>query len=305
MVNRRDFLNTLILGGAIFPPLLKNVLADTETPLLRKIPSSGELIPAVGMGTWITFNVGGSKRLRDSRAKVLNTFFAMGGKMVDSSPMYGSAEDVLGYCLKKLGYPESLFSATKVWTSGKHNGEQQIQDSEELWGLKQFDLFQIHNLLSWEEHLETLTEKKRNGEIRYIGITTSHGSRHAEFERIMATQDIDFVQFTYNVLDRKAEKRLLPLAKEKKLAVIINRPFQGGRLFDQFDKYPLPLWKDDYDINNWAQFFLKFVISHPAVTCAIPATSQVEHMEENMNAMYGEIPDEKTREKMTVYIKSL
>lgn len=304
-MNRRKFLNTLVLAGVIYPPFSQPVFADTNTPLLKKIPSSGEVIPAIGMGTWITFNVGGSKRLRDARTEVLKTFFDMGGKMVDSSPMYGSAEEVMGYCLEKLGYPESLFSATKIWTSNKRKGEQQVQDSQSLWGLKQFDLFQIHNLVSWQEHLETLKEKKKNGIIRYIGITTSHGSRHDAFEKIMATQELDFVQFTYNVNDREAEERLLPLAKEKNIAVIINRPFQGGNLLDRFEKYPLPSWKDVFGIQNWAQFFLKFVISHPAVTCAIPATSKVDHMKENMNALYGEMPDAKARQKMLDHIKSL
>ena len=276
-----------------------------KIPLLKQIPSTGEIIPSIGMGTWISFNVGGSKRLRNARTEVLKTFFAMGGKMVDSSPMYGSAEEVMGYCLKKLGYPKSLFSATKIWTSSKNSGKQQIIDSENLWGIKPFDLFQIHNLLSWEEHIETLIEKKKNGEVKYIGITTSHGSRHDELEKIMRTQDIDFVQFTYNILDREVESRLLPLAKEKGIAVIINRPFQGGSLFDYFDRYPLPSWKSEYDINNWAQFFLKFIISHPAVTCVIPATSKVFHMKENMNAMYGKMPDNRGRAKMIQYIESL
>ena len=304
-MNRRDFLNTIAFSGVLSPFLIQNSFANTNSILLKQIPSSKEIIPAIGMGTWISFNVGGSKRLRDSRAEVLKTFFEMGGKMVDSSPMYGSAEEVMGYCLKKLGYPKSLFSATKIWTSSKSNGEQQIMDSQNLWGIKPFDLFQVHNLLSWEEHLETLSEKKKKGEIKYIGVTTSHGSRHEELEKIMKTQDIDFVQFTYNILDREVESRLLPLAKEKSIAVIINRPFGGGSLFDYFEKYPLPSWKSEYDINTWAQFFLKFVISHPSVTCAIPATSKVQHMKENMNSMYGKIPDERQRAKMLSYIKSL
>lgn len=304
-MNRRDFLNTMTFAGSLSPFLIQSAFSNTNTLLLKQIPSTGEIIPALGMGTWISFNVGGSKRLRDARCEVLNTFFEMGGKMVDSSPMYGSAQEVMGYCLKKLGYPKSLFSATKIWTSSKSKGKQQILDSENLWGIKPFDLFQIHNLLSWEEHLETLYEKKKNGEIRYIGITTSHGSRHQELEEIMKTKEIDFVQFTYNLLDREVESRLLPLAKEKGIAVIINRPFQGGDLFDYFLKYPLPSWKSEYDINNWAQFFLKFVISHPAVTCAIPATSKIEHMKENMAAMYGKIPDERGRAKMIQYIENL
>lgn len=303
-MNRRDFLHTLALSGMVSPFVLQSAFADTSTPLLKPIPTTGEMIPSIGMGTWISFNVGASKRLREARAEVLKTFFAMGGKMVDSSPMYGSAEEVLGYCLQRLGYPKSLFSATKVWTSSKSNGKEQILDSENLWGIKPFDLFQVHNLLSWEEHLETLQEKKRQGDVRYIGITTSHGSRHHEFEKIMATQEIDFVQFTYNVLDREAESRLLPLAKEKGIAVIINRPFQGGDLFKSFKKYPLPTWANEYAIDNWAQFFLKYIISHPSVTCAIPATSKVEHMKENMRAMLGNIPDAQGQ-KMTKYIQSL
>ncbi len=304
-MNRRDFLNTMTFAVSLSPLLVQSAFSKTDTLLLKQIPSSGDIIPAIGMGTWISFNVGGSKRLRDARTEVLKTFFEMGGKMVDSSPMYGSAEEVMGYCLKKLGYPKSLFSATKIWTSSKSNGKEQILDSENLWGVKPFDLFQIHNLLSWEEHLETLLEKKRKGEVKYIGITTSHGSRHEELEKIMRIQEIDFVQFTYNVLDREVESRLLPLAKEKGIAVIINRPFQGGDLFDYFEKYPLPKWKNEYDIKTWAQFFLKFVISHPAVTCAIPATSKIEHMKENMTSMYGKIPDERGRAKMIQYIESL
>ena len=304
-MNRREFLNTLSMAGLISPILFQSAFANTNMPLLKQIPRSKEFIPSIGMGTWISFNVGASKRLRDARAEVLKTFFDMGGRMVDSSPMYGSAEEVMGYCLKKLGYPKSLFSTTKVWTASKSDGEQQILDSENLWGIKPIDLFLVHNLLSWKEHLETLLEKKRNGEIRYIGVSTSHGSRHEELEKIMLTQEIDFIQCEYNVLNRKIENRILPLAQEKGIAVIINRPFKGGALFNDFDKLPLPSWKSEYDINNWAQFFLKFVISHPAVTCSIPATSKIEHIKENMGAMYGKVPDAQARAKMIQYIESL
>lgn len=304
-MNRRDFLNTLAFGGMVSPFLINVAFADTKMPLLKQIPSTKESIPALGMGTWITFNVGPSKRLRDARTEVLRTFFKMGGAMIDSSPMYGSAEEVIGYCLKKLNYPKALFATTKVWTPSKSEGKQQILDSENLWGVKPFDLFLVHNLVNWEEQLETLKQKKAKGELRYIGVSTSHGSRHEELEKVMKTQDLDFVQLEYNVLNLKVENRLLPLAKEKGIAIITNRPFQRGALFDYFDKYPLPNWKSEYDITSWAQFFLKFVISHPAVTCAIPATTKVAHMKENMSCLYTKLPNEQGRQKMIKYVKNL
>ncbi|MFP4487415.1 MAG: aldo/keto reductase [Campylobacterales bacterium] len=304
-MRRRDFLHSLVCVAVVAPFIYSPSFASKSSLLMKKIPSSGEYIPSVGMGTWITFNVGSAQRLRDERLEVLDMFFKMGGGMIDSSPMYGSSEEVLGYCLRKLGYPKSLFSATKVWTSNEGRGDSQITESMDLWGVDVFDLVQVHNLLSWEAHLETLQELKKKGTIRYTGITTSHGSRHRELEKIMKTEDIDFVQFTYNVVQREAEKRLLPLAKERGIAVIINRPFEGGELFNYYEKHPLPSWASEYDINNWAQFFLKFIISHPSVTCAIPATTQVQHMKENMGAMRGVMPDEPTRQKMASYIKEI
>lgn len=284
-------------------PLFAN--PDQAQIITRKIPKTGEDIPVIGMGTWITFNVGNDAKERDQRVKVLDTFFKAGGGMIDSSPMYGSAEEVVGYCLSKLGKQPSMFSATKVWTPLSLYGKLQIKNSHQLWGVEKFDLFQVHNLVSWETHLETLLQMKADGKLRYVGITTSHGLRHPEFEKIMASQPIDFVQFTYNVLDREAEDRLLPLAQEKKIAVIINRPFQRGALFDRFEKKPLPNWISEFDCENWAQFFLKYVISHPAVTVAIPATSQVNHMTENMGAARGRLPDESMRTRMIDYIREL
>ncbi len=283
-------------------PLLpgSSLAEDSPGTLLKKpIPSTGEIIPVIGMGTWITFNVGRSVELRNARTRVLETFFKRGGGMVDSSPMYGSAEEVLGYALDRLGRPQpSLFSATKVWTRSKREGVEQIADSHRLWGLKRFDLFQVHNLLVWEDQLATLLELKRKGSIRYVGITTSHGRRHSELARLVETQPIDFVQFTYNILDREAERVLLPLAKEKGVAVIANRPFQGGELFSAIAHKPLPQWAAEIDCRNWAQFLLKFIVSHPAVTCAIPATSRVAHMEENMGALHGRLPDAAMRRRM-------
>ena len=299
-LSRRRIL-TLAAAGLAFP-LGGLPLAAAPRPIaMRPIPSTGEAIPVLGMGTWITFNVGSSSRLRDERVKVLQAFFDHGGRMVDSSPMYGSAEDVMGYCLKRVRDPSPLFSATKIWTSSDAEGVVQMQASERLWGESQFDLQQVHNLLNWEFHLARLKEWKVSGRIRYLGITTSHGRRHSDFADVMQAEPLDFVQLTYNILDREVEDRLLPLAADRGQAVIVNRPFQSGGLFQSFGHHPLPEWAREFGARNWAQFFLKFVLSHPAVTCAIPATSQVGHMEENMAAARGPMPDAAMRRRMIDY----
>lgn len=286
--------------------LPQSAFAASEGPLLtRPIPATDEEIPAVGMGTWITFNVGDDEKLRAQRVEVLKTFFAAGGAMVDSSPMYGSAEEVVGHCMDEIGDRSPLFSATKVWTVSKWLGVRQMRESEELWGENQFDLMQIHNLLDWEAHLETLQDWKAEGRLRYTGITTSHGRRHEELEQIIAEQPFDFIQFTYNILDREAERRLLPLAAEHGRAVIINRPFRRGDLPQRLAQHPLPHWAAEINCTTWAQFLLKFVISHPAVTCAIPATSRVDHMAENMAACRGPLPDPEMRERMIAEVESL
>ena len=256
-------------------------------------------------GSSITFNVGGDRALRDARVGVLQAFFDAGGGVIDSSPMYGSSEEVIGYCLERVAGTHALFSATKVWTPLQWHGVKQMETSRTLWGEDRFDLLQVHNLLGWEGHLETLADWKAEGRVRYIGVTTSHGRRHDELERVMARQPIDFVQFTYNILDREAERRLLPLAAERGLAVVVNRPFRRGDLFDLFERKPLPDWAGAFDCANWAQFFLKFIVSHPAVTSAIPATSRVEHMRENMGAVRGRLPDAETRGRMIRYVESL
>ena len=273
--------------------------------LTRAIPASGERVPAIGMGTWITFNVGASERLRAQRRAVLETFFARGGGMIDSSPMYGSAEAVLGHGLARLENAQGLFSATKVWTLGQDRGIAQMEASLKLWGLERFDLMQVHNLLDWQAHLETLTAWKAAGRVRYVGITTSHGRRHGDLADLMASRPLDMVQFTYNVLDREAERRLLPLAEDKGLAVIVNRPFRRGALFEHVAGHALPAWAREFGCANWAQFFLKFIVSHPAVTCAIPATSRVDHMIENMGALSGPLPDARTRARMIAHVEAL
>ena len=303
--NRRQVLTSMAALGVAAKLGIGRALAAPGAALKRAIPASGEQLPVIGMGSWITFNVGGSTKLRDRRVQVLEAFFEAGGGMIDSSPMYGSSEDVIGYCLKRIPDTSAMFSATKVWTVSKALGIQQMETSERLWGTKRFDLLQIHNLLDWETHLATLRDWKAQGRVRYIGITTSHGRRHGDLAEIMAKEPLDFVQLTYNILDREAEKRLLPLAAERGLGVIVNRPFRRGALFDRFETKPLPDWAGEYEIRNWAQFLLKFIVSHPAVTCAIPATSRVEHMRENMGAARGPLPDAKTRARMIAYVESL
>lgn len=276
-----------------------------RTKINKPVPSSGELIPVIGMGTWITFNVGAGQRLRDKRIEVLERFFELGGGMVDSSPMYGSAQSVVGEGLRKLDYPGSVFSADKIWTNSTAEGVTQFKEMQQLWGLTKLDLVQVHNLVNWQPHLETLQELKAQGLINYIGITTSHGSRHQLFEQILKSQPLDFIQLTYNITHREVEQYLLPLAKERGVAVIANRPLDGGNLFNHVQGQPLPDWAAEYDCQNWAQLFLKFIVSHPAVTCAIPATSKVAHMEENMGACYGVLPDAAGRKKMSDYLASI
>jgi len=309
-IDRRSLVKFLVANTALSATALwagsLPTLAKTPTPFYQKpIPKTGQMIPAIGMGSWITFNVGNDEFLRNERTKVLRAFFEVGGGLLDSSPMYGSSQEVIGYGLQQLNFPKGLFSATKVWTNFQSQGVKQIKTAKQLWGVKQFDLLQIHNLAGWEKHLATLTDMKEKGRLRYIGITTSHGRRHDEVEQIMKTKNIDFVQFTYNMHDREAEQRLLPLAKDKGIAVIINRPFQRGALISHLASKPLPAFAKEIDCKSWPQFLLKFIISHPAVTCAIPATSKVTHCQENMATMHGTLPDAKMRAQMSAYVDTL
>ncbi len=303
-MHRRDFLCTS-LASAIFITFPSIGFSAPKLLLSRPIPSTGEIIPAVGMGTWLTFDVSASKTNIKSRTKILEHFFANGGGVIDSSPMYGSAQKILGKCFQQLSPPESLFSATKVWTPGEWLGVQQMAVSEKLWGLDMFDLMQVHNLLDWKTHLKTLHEWKESKRIRYVGVTTSHGRRHDELIKIMQTEPLDFVQFTYNIKYTEAEQKLLPLAADKGIAVIINRPFDGGKLFNRIKNQSLPEWAKEIECSNWAEYFLKFILSHPAVTVAIPATTRTDHMDENMGALKGSLPDTKMREKMRSHFQSL
>jgi diketogulonate reductase-like aldo/keto reductase len=278
--------------------------AQERPPITRPIPATGEALPAIGVGSWLTFNVPPDTAAAVSLVPVLRSFFERGGAMIDSSPMYGYSETIIGEMLKQTSHSR-LFSATKIWTVGKALGQMQFERSLRLWGVPKLDLVHIHNLLDWETHLPTLKELKAAGRVRYIGITTSEGAKHAEMEQALKRERFDFVQFTYNLADRRVEERLLPLAAARGIAVVINRPFDGGRLFPVMRGKPLPPWAREIDCENWAQFFLKFVVSHPAVTCAIPATRQAAHMVENMGALYGRLPDAEMRRQMVKYVEGL
>jgi diketogulonate reductase-like aldo/keto reductase len=282
------------------------VLAQGAAPvraLSKPIPSSGEEIPVLGLGSWITFNVGNDRAAREQCTEVMRHFFAAGGRLIDSSPMYGSSQAVIGEGLQKLGAQQQVFSADKVWTSS--NGARQIEASRQFWRVPRFDLLQVHNLLAWQEQLPLLQAMKAEGRLRYVGITTSEGRRHRDIEQIMRNHRIDFVQLTYNLLDREAEQRLLPLARERGIAVLANRPFREGALLRELRRHALPAWAAEIDCVSWAQVALKFIVSHPAVTCAIPATSSVAHVRENMAASRGRMPDDAFRKRMVADVDKL
>ncbi|MBX3671974.1 MAG: aldo/keto reductase [Burkholderiales bacterium] len=292
-IDRRNALQALaaLAGAALLP-----ATAAPASVLERPIPATGERIPAIGMGTWLTFDVAPGAD-RDARLAVLREFFAGGGTLLDSSPMYGYAEAALGELVPKAR-PARVFNATKVWTPTRFLGVRQMEESFSHWGVRRFDLMQVHNMLDWETHLATLKDWKAAGRIRYLGITTSHGRRHDALEAAMKRERFDFVQFSYSFADRDAEKRLLPLAQDRGAAVIVNRPFDGGGLFGAVKGKALPGWARDIDCANWAQVFLKFVVSHPAVTCAIPATTSPAHMREDIGALAGRLPDAALRRRM-------
>ena len=271
--------------------------------LHKPVGTSGVSLPVIGLGSWITFNVGDDAQARASCAEVMRHFFQAGGRMIDSSPMYGSSQPVIGAGLQALDAHAQVFSTDKVWTSG--DGRAQIEASRRHWGVRQFDLLQVHNLLAWEAQLPMLREMQAAGRVRYVGITTSEGRRHDTFEQIMRRERLDFVQLTYNPSDRGAERRLLPLAAERGLAVIANRPFRQGALLRALAPHPLPGFAGELGCDGWAQLVLKFIVSHPAVTCAIPATSRVDHLRQNMRAALGPMPDAALRERIAAQVRSL
>lgn len=305
MISRRDMIKTLGAVGVALAVPIRLPLAAQATVIKRAIPSTGEMLPVMGMGSSRTFDVRLDDATRTQLAEVLQRFFDRGGAVIDSSPMYGSAETVLGELLQGVRSKDALFAATKVWTDGEESGIRQMRQSMERMRVTRFDLMQIHNLRGWKTHIRTLKNWKEQGKIRYVGITTSHNRAHDELVRALKAESFDFVQFSYNIGNRESEKRLLPLAHDKGIATLINRPFQRGRLFRHVKGMPLPPWASEFDCASWGQFFLKFAVSHPAVTCAIPATSKPRHMADNMAAGFGRLPDGAMRKRMIAHVKSL
>ncbi|MGH6689611.1 MAG: aldo/keto reductase [Gammaproteobacteria bacterium] len=272
-------------------------------PILeRPIPSSGEKLPSVGLGTWRTFDVGGSDPARAPLKEVLQRLVAQGGRVVDSSPMYGAAESVVGDLASELGLTDRLFLATKVWTSGREAGIAQMEQSLRRLRVRRLDLMQIHNLLDWRTHLRTLRAWKDTGRIRYLGVTHYTASAYDELERVLRGQPLDFVQVNYSLGEREAERRILPVAREHGIAVLVNRPFAEGGLFQSVRGRALPPWAAEFDCQSWAQFFLKWILAHPAVTSVIPGTSRPQHLLDNMNAGVGKLPDAATRERMAALL---
>ena len=276
-------------------------------PLLtRRFGRSGSAWPVLGLGSWITFNVGDDPPARARSADVMRAFFEAGGALIDSSPMYGSSQQVIGSALRQGIGAGRVVAADKVWTgSGARAGAAQVEASRRHWGVERFDLLQVHNLLDWEEHLPVLFEMRAAGRLRHVGITTSHGRRHRDVEAILRRQPVDVVQLTYNPVDRDAEQRLLPLAAERGIGVIVNRPYRGGSLLEELRRHRLPDWAAEIDCASWAEVLLKFAISHPAVTCAIPATSRVDHLRENMRAGSGRMPDAELRRRIAAHVSAL
>jgi diketogulonate reductase-like aldo/keto reductase len=294
-ISRRDFLGMMIAAGAAG---IGSGTTMAETMMQRPIPRTGESLPVIGLGTWQTFDVGPTAAEREPLRHVLGDFIKLGGRVVDSSPMYGRSEHVVGDLAAELKAHKKLFLATKVWTNGRESGIRQMEQSLAKLRASPIDLMQVHNLVDYRTHLVTLRRWKEQGRVRYIGVTHYTESAYDDLAKVIQSEELDFVQLNYSVAERTAERRLLPLAAERGLAVLVNRPFAAGGLFRKVSSHPLPAWAVEIDCTSWAQLFLKFVISHPAVTCAIPATSKVEHVRDNMRAGFGRLPDAKMRERI-------
>ena len=297
-----------LIGGtaaAVVLPITTQAAAESSTMLTRMIPSSGETLPVIGLGTWRAFDVDLTSDIRRQLQEVLSMFVKLGGRVIDSSPMYGHAEEVIGDLSAALGIRGKLFLATKVWTRGKESGIKSMERSMALLRTKRIDLMQVHNLVDVNTHLATLREWKDKGRIRYLGITHYEAGAFTDVENIMRSEKLDFVQINYSLMEPDAEERVLPLANERGIAVIVNRPFGAGDLFDKVRSKPLPDWAAEFDCRSWAQFFLKWIVAHPAVTCAIPATDKPRHLEDNMRGGIGRLPDANMRRRMVEFVSSL
>ena len=293
-ISRREA--TRIIAGTAASVLVTRTAPAQEAKMMqRAIPSSGEKLPVIGLGTWQSFDVGAGASERAPLEEVLTAFAKRGGRVVDSSPMYGRAEAVLGDLTAKLRLRNSLFLATKVWTSGREAGIRSMERSLALMKTKRIDLMQVHNLVDVQTHLAALREWKKEGRVRYTGITHYTAGSHDEVARVLEREKVDFVQINYSLMEREADERVLRVAQDRGVAVIVNRPFGGGSLFGRVRGQPLPDWAKEFDCSSWAQVFLKWIIAHPAVTCAIPATSKARHLEDNMAAGVGPLPDAKMR----------
>jgi diketogulonate reductase-like aldo/keto reductase len=307
MTSRRTVLKGIAGAGAWLAAGRSNARepSATGTGIKRAIPVSGEQIPVIGLGTYQAFDVGSRASDREPLKEVLQSLVDNGGSVVDSSPMYGRAEEVVGDLGAELALRPSLFLATKVWTSGREAGVRQMEESFRLLKTQTIDLMQIHNLVDWKTQTATLRQWKQQGRVRYVGITHYHEGAYDELERLIKTRQYDFVQFNYSIAEREAENSVLPLAQETGVAVIANRPFAKASLFSRVRGRQVPEWARDFDCTSWAQFFLKYIVSHPALTCAIPATSNPKHMTDNMMAGVGRLPDAETRRRMAKYVDEL
>jgi len=306
MIKRRQLLQIsagLLAGQSLG---LQAEPTAASLPLIqRPIPSTGELLPVMGMGTSRTFDTAGDAKSLANLTAVMQAFFNGGGTVIDSSPMYGNAESRVGDVLRAMPERPKLFAATKVWTTGRQQGIAQMEESARRMHVERFDLIAVHNLQDWQTQLATLKNWKAEGKVRHIGVTTSHGREHEALLQLMRSEPLDFVQFSYNIEDRTAESALLPTAAERGIATMINRPFQRGALFSKTRGAQLPPLAAELDCGSWGQFYLKFILGHPAVTCIIPATASVEHMVDNMRANFGRLPNEQQRAEMLQIFESL
>lgn len=306
-LSRRELLKLMgFTGLGLVAQPFGNLLASKkQTMHKRPIPSTGEEIPTVGLGTWIQFDVGKSESERTPLKEVLKLMVEHGGRVIDSSPMYGNSEEVIGDLTNELDMEDQFFYATKVWTRGRQSGINQMEASLRKMRRETIDLMQVHNLVDWQTHLQTMKQWKEEGKIRYTGVTHYTVAAHDRLEQIVKNEEIDFVQFNYSIGVRNAEQSLLDAARDNGVAVIINEPYEGGSLFRAVGDREIPEWASNYDINSWGQFFLKYILSHPAVTCVIPGTSDPEHLVDNMGAGYGSLPNEEGRQRMAEYFENL